>query len=74
METAAALVGTGPEVARMSENLQDAWIAFIQGSDPWPAYDGERRATRLLGPESRTVENYRGEQLSVWDGRYPAAG
>ena len=74
MDTAPTLVGTGPEVRHMSESLQDAWIAFIRGSDPWPVYDGERRTTRLLGRESRTVENYRREQLEVWEGRYPAAG
>lgn len=28
----------------------------------------------LLSAESRTVDDYRQEQLSLWNGRYPAAG
>ena len=74
MDAAPGLVGTGPEVTRMSETMQDAWIAFIHGADPWPAYEDGRRTTMLLGPESRAVEHHRREQLAVWDGRYPAAG
>jgi para-nitrobenzyl esterase len=58
----------------MSETVQDAWIAFIRGAAPWPAYEGERRTTMLLGPESGPVEGHRRDQLAVWDGRYPAAG
>jgi para-nitrobenzyl esterase len=74
MDAVPGLVGTGPDVTQMSEDVQDAWITFIRGGDPWPAYGEERRTTMLLGPESHTVDQYRCEQLSVWDGRYPAAG
>jgi para-nitrobenzyl esterase len=74
MDAVPGLVGTGPDVTRMSETVQDAWITFIRGGDPWAAYEDDRRTTMLLGPEPRTADNYRHEQLSVWDGRYPAAG
>jgi len=74
MEAAPRLVGTGPDVTRMSETVQDAWITFLRGDDPWPAYTGVRRTAMLLNAESRTVDGYRREQLSLWDGRYPAAG
>ena len=81
MDAAPGLVGTGPEVTRMSETVQDAWIAFIRGDDPttsavgsWPRYDDARRTTMLLGRDSGVVENHRREQLAVWDGRYPASG
>lgn len=74
MDSAPPLVGTGPDVTRMSQCLQDAWITFIRGGDPWPPYDGERRTTMLLGRESCAVENHRRDQMAVWDGRYPAAG
>jgi para-nitrobenzyl esterase len=74
MDAAPGLAGTGPDVTRMSQTVQDAWIAFLRGDDPWPVYTGERRTTMLLGPESRTVDAYRREQLSLWNGRYPAAG
>ena len=81
MESAPKLVGTGPEVTRMSETVQDAWIAFIRSGDPsttvlgkWPAYDDTQRPTMLLGPDSGIAENHRREQLSLWEGRYPASG
>jgi para-nitrobenzyl esterase len=74
MDTVPALVGTGPDVTRMSEIVQDHWIAFIGGADPWSASEDDRPITMLLGAESHVVENHRREQLSVWDGRYPAAG
>jgi para-nitrobenzyl esterase len=74
MERAPALVGTGPAVTRMSETVQDAWITFIRGGNPWPVYDGDQRTTMLLGAESGTVDRYRLKQLAVWEGRYPAAG
>ena len=56
MEAAPPLVGTGPDVTRMSEAVQDAWIAFIRTGNPstaalgrWPAYDVAQRPTMLLG-------------------------
>ena len=73
MDAAPPLVGTGADVTRMSETVQDAWITFIRGADPWPAYEGER-TTMLLGRELGAVEGHRREHLSVWEGRYPAAG
>ena len=66
MDAAPGLVGTGPEVTRMSETVQDAWITFIRGADPWPVYEVERRTTMLLGRDSHTVENYRRENLAVF--------
>ena len=74
MDTAPTLVGTGPEVTQMSELLQDRWITFIRGGNPWTAYDEARRTTMLLGAASREVAQHRCAQRSVWDGRYPAAG
>jgi len=74
MDSAPTLVGTGHAVTRMSEILQDAWITFVRGGNPWPAYDSDQRTTMLLGRESGTVERYRRDQLEVWEGRYPAAG
>lgn len=74
MDSAPALVGSGQDVTRMSERLQDAWITFIRGADPWPVYDCDLRTTMLLGREAGTAEGYRREQLAVWEGRYPAAG
>jgi carboxylesterase type B len=54
--------------------VQDARITFLRGDDPWAVYEDKRRTTMLLNPESRTVDGYRREQLSLWNGRHPAAG
>ena len=72
---------TGADATRMSETVQDAWIAFIRAGDPstpalgaWPAYDASGRATMLLGAEPQVVEHHRAAQMAVWEGRYPASG
>lgn len=70
MDAAPGLVGTGPDVERMSQVVQDAWITFVRGGEPWPPAG----PTMLLGPACGTVDGYRREQLAVWEGRYPAAG
>jgi para-nitrobenzyl esterase len=81
MDAAPALAGTGSDVTRMSETVQDAWISFIRSGDPttcalgnWPAYDDDRRTTMLLGSNSSAVDNHRRELLTLWEGRYPASG
>lgn len=74
MEIAPGLVGTGPEVERMSETVQDLWTVFVRGGEPWAPYADDRRPTMLLGQESGTADDHRSEQLALWDGRYPAAG
>jgi len=73
------LAGDGPDTARMSEIVQDAWLAFLRTGDPstdalgaWPAYDADRRPTMLLGPDPHVVDRHRNRQLEVWDGRYPS--
>ena len=81
MDRAPVLAGTGVDATRMSETVQDAWIAFIRSGDPstpalgaWPAYDAGERATMLLGAEPQVVERHRAAQMAVWEGRYPASG
>jgi para-nitrobenzyl esterase len=81
MDTAPVLAGRGADATRMSETVQDAWIAFIRSGDPstaalgaWPIYGGRERATMLLGATSRVVEHHRAAEMAVWEGRYPASG
>jgi para-nitrobenzyl esterase len=81
MDRVPVLVGTGPEVTRMSHVVQDAWIAFVRGGDPstpdlgrWPRYEPDDRATMLLAASSEVVRHHRAEQMAVWEGRYPASG
>ncbi|MDP1803542.1 MAG: carboxylesterase/lipase family protein [Acidimicrobiales bacterium] len=65
--------GTGPEAQRLSDVVQDAWLAFARGGDPstdglgpWPGYDDDRRATMVLGSECRLENGPRAEELAVW--------
>jgi para-nitrobenzyl esterase len=71
---APALVGDGSAAQRMSQIVQDAWITFIRGGDPWQRYRGRSGATMVLGPDCGIAQNHRGRQLSWWEDRYPAYG
>ena len=49
------MCGTGPEADRLSECMQDAWIAFAKTGNPsgkcmgdWPVY-GDKRMTMIIG-------------------------
>ena len=82
MDTAPVLAGTGADATRMSETVQDAWIAFIRagrsldaGLGAWPAY--ARGATGHDAPGSRShasSSTTEPAQMAVWEGRYPASG
>ena len=81
LEAAPPLAGTGPEAQRMSEILQDAWIAFIRGGDPstpglgpWPAFEPTRRSVMHLSAEPRVETQHRRAALDLWEGAYPAGG
>lgn len=47
--------GTGPEVERLSAEMNAAWAAFARTGDPgtpalaWPAFDPDRRTTMVFG-------------------------
>jgi para-nitrobenzyl esterase len=53
----------GPEVERLSADMQDAWIAFARTGDPstpgleWPAYEAGRRATMVFGTKESVIED-----------------
>jgi para-nitrobenzyl esterase len=65
--------GTGPRAARLSGEMQDAWISFARNGDPaceslgdWPQYD-ERRTTMLLGSDSHLEVDPYGEERQAWE-------
>ena len=69
-----AFTGGGPAAQALAERMQDAWLAFARTGDPahpglpaWPAYDGERRATMLLGARCELVDAPREAERRLWD-------
>ncbi|MCB0938607.1 MAG: carboxylesterase/lipase family protein [Mycobacterium sp.] len=71
---APALAGDDEAAHRMAGTVQDLWLQFVRGGDPWERYRGAGGATMLLGPETGIVRNHRAEQLAIWENRYPAHG
>lgn len=65
------IVGRHPPM-RLSDIMQDAWIAFARNGNPnhrgmptWPTYDAQRRATMIFNTECKVAEdpNPRARQL-----------
>ena len=65
--------GTGPDADKLSECIQEAWIAFARNGDPscqaigkWPAY-GDRRMTMMLDKDCHVEEAPYEEERRAWD-------
>ena len=65
--------GTGPDADKLSQCIQDAWLAFARTGDPscdsigkWPVY-GNNRATMMLGKSCHVEEMAYEEERSAWD-------
>ena len=70
----ATFTGDGPAALHLSEQMQDAWIAFAKTGrpshgelDPWPAYDSSRRATMVLGKQCWVEDAPLEDERSVWE-------
>jgi para-nitrobenzyl esterase len=66
--------GSGPNAARLSESMQQAWIAFARDGDPscdavgpWPAFDPVRRPTMVFGPRGGVQDDPRRAERLVWE-------
>jgi para-nitrobenzyl esterase len=64
--------GKSTEADRLSQNIQDAWLAFARTGDPsceslgpWPQY-GERRLTMMLGSSSFVQEAPYEDERRAW--------
>jgi carboxylesterase type B len=71
----------GPGAATLSDAMQAAWAEFARGGDPscgevgdWPEYDVDRRATMLLAPEPRVVDDPDGARRRRWAELMPMVG
>jgi para-nitrobenzyl esterase len=65
--------GGSPEALALADKMQDAWIAFARSGDPstdalgeWPAYDTERRATMILGSDTRVEDAPFEQERAHW--------
>jgi len=74
LHAAPALAGNDEAARRMSDAVQDLWLEFVRGGEPWERYAGASGATMLLGPETGTARGHRAAQLAIWENRYPAYG
>ncbi len=70
----AAFTGAGPAAHALAGRMQDAWLAFARRGDPahaalpaWPPYDGDRRATMLLGERCELVDAPQDAERRLWD-------
>ncbi len=68
-------VGEGPEVEKLSCEMQDAWTSFARcgdpgsgGSEPWPPFDPARAATRIFGSQNTVVDGPHRQELAFWNG------
>jgi para-nitrobenzyl esterase len=69
-----AFTGGGPEALRLSERMQDAWVAFARDGRPchpglpdWRPYEAGTRSTQLLG-RACPVERAPAEaERALWD-------
>jgi para-nitrobenzyl esterase len=69
----AQFCGKGPDAERLSQRMQDAWLAFARTGKPtcpslgeWPEY-GEGRRTMLLGSDCRLEEAPYEEERRAWE-------
>ena len=67
--------GEGPGADRLSERMQDAWIAFARSGNPgheglpdWGPYDAKGRATMRLGADCRAEDAPLEAERAAWDG------
>lgn len=75
--------GGGPPALTLSEQMQDAWVAFARDGDPsceavgqWPAYDPVRRPTMVFGPDGGVQDDPRRAERLIWEetGTAPTVG
>jgi para-nitrobenzyl esterase len=62
--------GDGDERAAIATTMHEAWIRFARtGNAGWPAYDVDRRATKVFdGVDYPVVDDPAGDERALWDG------
>lgn len=66
--------GSGPGADVLTEQMQQAWLAFARHGDPsceavgqWPPFDLAGRPTMVLGPGGAVQEDPRSAERTVWE-------
>ena len=66
--------GSGPAADALAEAAMDTWLTFARSGAPAnasleaPAWDADTKPIMVLGDNIRVERDWRGEELSVWDG------
>ena len=75
---AEALLGTGPDIAPLTQMMVAAWSAFAHTGNPanphlptWPRYEATQRNTMLLSRESTVASNPGGDRREALAGLPP---
>jgi para-nitrobenzyl esterase len=70
--------GSGPGAEALSQQMQEAWLAFAHAGDPshggigeWRGWDPAHRCTMVFGPHSGLADAPRDDELSVFEGYRP---
>lgn len=78
VDAARGLLGSGPELSRLSGEVMGAWTAFARTGNPntgampeWPLYDTTRRGTMMIDTESRIESDPGGVARHALDGLPP---
>jgi para-nitrobenzyl esterase len=73
--------GGGPAVSALSQQMQQAWLAFAEGGNPshpgigtWRSWDPADRATMIFGGWTRLEYAPRDEELGVLERYRPFPG
>ncbi|HXZ82352.1 MAG TPA: carboxylesterase/lipase family protein [Acidimicrobiales bacterium] len=76
--------GTGEEAFRLSDEMQESWVAFARSGDPsndrvgaWSRYEATRRTTMRFGLHSGPVDAPHESERQFWErrlGRYGVGG
>jgi para-nitrobenzyl esterase len=60
------LVGDSPAARALSEQMQDAWLAFAHGREPWARYDATKRSTMVWGAKSGVEDDPLADERLTW--------
>lgn len=68
VDLAPSMVGTGPGLHALADQVSGAWVAFARTGNPnhkglpnWPAFNTSQRATMIVNAESKVVNDPYGE-------------